>query len=100
MAKIYSQEILDSVKEKLDAKGIEMTKKNIKAVWDSISEVYGEKVAEMDVKDIIVLPAIGSVQKTTRAARTGHNPKTGEQINIAAANTLKLKVGKTTKETL
>ena len=43
-------------------------------VTDAFKNDKGEK---------IVLPGIGTIKVSIRAARTGKNPKTGEAINIA-----------------
>ena len=60
--------------------------KALAAVLASIEEalVNGEKVQ---------LIGFGTFEVKERAARTGHNPKTGEAIEIAAAKTPSFKAG-------
>ena len=60
--------------------------KAVAAVLASIEEalVAGEKVA---------LIGFGTFEVKERAARTGHNPKTGEAIEIAAAKLPSFKAG-------
>ena len=80
-----------------------------------VSEVSGvsqsdtEKVIEgfkSAVKDALVsgdkvqLVGFGSWETTTRAARTGRNPRTGEQIQIAESRQVKFYPGGPLKEAL
>ena len=60
--------------------------KAVAAVFASIEEalVKGEKVQ---------LIGFGTFEVKERAARTGHNPKTGEAIEIAAAKMPSFKAG-------
>ena len=60
------------------------------------------KVTEAAVKnkDKVQIAGFGSFELSERAARTGRNPKTGEQIQIAACNTVKFKAGKAFKDLL
>ena len=60
--------------------------KAVAAVFASIEEalVAGEKVQ---------LIGFGTFEVKERAARTGHNPKTGEAIEIAAAKIPSFKAG-------
>ena len=60
--------------------------KAVAAVLASIEEalVAGDKVQ---------LIGFGTFEVKERAARTGHNPKTGEAIEIAAAKTPSFKAG-------
>ena len=47
-----------------------------------------------------VLPGIGKLVKQKRAARKGHNPKTGATINIPAKSVVKFRVSKTAKDAI
>ena len=73
----------------------ELTKKDaekaVAAVLDGITEALkaGDKVA---------LVGFGTFETKERAARTGHNPRTGEEINIAAATMPVFKPGKVLKD--
>ena len=44
--------------------------------------------------DDVILGEIGKLKPTERAARTGHNPKTGEAIQIAAKRGVKFAASK------
>lgn len=46
----------------------------------------------------LVLPGIGKLKAVAKAARTGRNPKTGEEIVIAARTAVKLTVAKELKD--
>ncbi|MCG5078305.1 HU family DNA-binding protein [Paraburkholderia tagetis] len=46
----------------------------------------------------VQLIGFGSFSSGERAARTGRNPATGEEISIAAAKTVKFTAGKTFKD--
>jgi DNA-binding protein HU-beta len=50
--------------------------------------------------DKITLPGLGTFCVSTRAARRGRNPRTGQEITIPAARVPKLRVGKALKETV
>jgi DNA-binding protein HU-beta len=45
----------------------------------------------------VVIPGFGSFKRGERAERSGRNPKTGETITIAAANTVKFVAGSALK---
>lgn len=73
----------------------ELSKKDaeaaVKAVVDSISEALadGDKVA---------LVGFGTFDVKTRAARTGKNPRTGEQIEIPESKVPSFKAGSALKD--
>ena len=46
----------------------------------------------------VQMPGFLSFEKAERAARTGRNPATGAEIQIAAASVPKIKVGKSFKD--
>ena len=48
----------------------------------------------------VTLVGFGTFKVTDRAARTGRNPKTGEEIQIAASKVPTFKAGKAFKEAL
>lgn len=48
--------------------------------------------------DSVALIGFGTFSSKQRAARTGHNPRTGEAIQIAAANVPAFKAGKALKD--
>ena len=48
--------------------------------------------------DKVQIPGFLSFEKSERAARTGRNPATGEEMQIPAATVPKVKVGKSFKD--
>jgi DNA-binding protein HU-beta len=68
----------------------------------SVGEVLGafESVVTATVAggDKVQIPGFLSFEKASRAARTGRNPATGEEMQIPAATVPKVKVGKTFKD--
>ncbi len=48
--------------------------------------------------DSVVLTGFGTFKLSERAARTGRNPRTGEEIQIAASKNPSFKAGKTLKD--
>lgn len=69
-------EFLDAIAEKA---GVE--KKNTSAVFEAMTEVISETLKSGDK---IILAGFGTFETRNRAARTGRNPHTGEEIKIAA----------------
>ena len=51
-------------------------------------------------KESIQLIGFGTFSVTERSARTGRNPQTGKEIQIAAKNVAKFKVGKALDESI
>ena len=48
--------------------------------------------------DKVLIPGFLSFERAQRAARTGRNPATGAEIQIAAATVPKVKIGKSFKD--
>ena len=73
--------------------GISKTKASemISAVTESITEFLSEQ-------EEVRLVGFGTFLTTHRKATTGRNPRTGEPIQIAAANQPKFRAGKALKE--
>ncbi|MDY3617898.1 HU family DNA-binding protein [Agathobaculum sp.] len=67
------------------------TEKTIDAVFAAMSDVLAEG-------DKLQMSGFGTFETKTRAARTGHNPRTGESIEIAAATIPTFKPGKALKD--
>jgi DNA-binding protein HU-beta len=63
----------------------------VEAVLDSIA-------ATLKGGDQVTLSGFGTFSVTTRAARTGRNPRTGEAISIPASKNPKFKAGKGLKD--
>ncbi len=65
--------------------------KALDATLDAISEALAGG-------DAITLVGFGTFKVSERAARTGRNPRTGEEIQIPAAKTVKFTPGKRLKD--
>jgi DNA-binding protein HU-beta len=50
--------------------------------------------------DKVNISGFGTFSVSSRKARTGRNPKTGESIEISASRAAKFKAGKTLKDSL
>ena len=75
-------------KAKLDRK---IAEKAVAATFDVIKKalIEGDKVQVL---------GFGTFENRTRAARKGRNPRTGEEISIAASKLPSFKAGKSLKE--
>jgi DNA-binding protein HU-beta len=63
----------------------------------SLLEAIGTALAK---DETVTLVGFGSFSVTTRAARTGRNPQTGKEIQIAEKKVVKFNVGKNLKESV
>ncbi|OBQ50267.1 HU family DNA-binding protein [Halodesulfovibrio spirochaetisodalis] len=81
--------------EKLFTKANLASKSQAETVLESTIETITE--ALMD-GDSVVFTGFGSFKVVERAARKGRNPRTGEEIEIAATKVVKFTPGKTLKE--
>lgn len=70
-----------------------------KAATGEAIDAVVEAITKAVVKgDNVQLVGFGSFSQGARAARTGRNPATGEEISIAAAKTVKFTAGKSFKD--
>ena len=83
-------ELVRAIAEKTGM-SIKDSEKAAKAFTDVITEelVKGEKVQ---------IVGFGTFETSTRAARVGHNPQTGEEVKIKESIVPKLRFGKAVKE--
>ncbi len=72
-----------------------VTKKDIDAVIKSFTNVVSDTLQK---KDKVQLIGFGTFETSERAARTGRNPATGEDMQIAASTQVKFKAGTALKE--
>lgn len=79
----------------LVSKDTNISVKQTAEVLDSFFNVFIQNISS----EKIHLP-IGTFTVSHREARTGHNPQSGEPINIPASKALKFKVSKNVKEEL
>ena len=80
-------QLIDAVAAKTDLPKA-TAKAALEAVTESITEALNNKE---DGK--VALVGFGSFSISARAARTGRNPQTGKEIQIAAKNVVKFKAG-------
>jgi DNA-binding protein HU-beta len=74
-----------------------LTKVAAEKALKSVLEVIAKALAN---DETVTLIGFGSFSVTTRAARTGRNPQTGKEIQIAEKKVVKFNVGKNLKESV
>ena len=72
-----------------------LSKKQAADALDAFTSSVVEAVASGDKVQLI---GFGTFEVSERAARTGRNPQSGEEIKIPASKSLKFKVGKAAKD--
>jgi DNA-binding protein HU-beta len=85
-------ELIDAV-----ATDADISKASAQRVLDSL---IGHVIKVVTKGDTVQLIGFGSFSAGKRAARIGRNPRTGEEIKIAAAKTVKFAAGKGFKDTV
>ena len=68
-----------------------VSKSDVDATLKGLFEVVAQTVAKGEEK--ITIPGFISFEQGFRAARTGRNPQTGETLQVAASNTVKVSAG-------
>jgi len=76
------------------AKRLDLPKK---VAAEAVDAFTAEVTALLKKGDKLVLPGFGSFSVASRAARTGRNPSTGQEIKIAASKSGKFSAGKDLK---
>ncbi|MCL1068614.1 HU family DNA-binding protein [Shewanella olleyana] len=79
------------------AENAELTKAEAGRALKSFEETVTEAMKNGDKISIV---GFGSFETSVRAARTGRNPQTGKEIQIAEATVPKFKAGKTLKDSV
>jgi DNA-binding protein HU-beta len=74
-----------------------ISKKQAGQALESMIEVI---VMHLEKGDRVQVPGLGSFAVSSRAARTGRNPKTGESIKLNASKNVRFKAGKDLKDSL
>jgi DNA-binding protein HU-beta len=64
----------------------------------AVESVLNQIVNAVSGGDTVQIVGFGTFANGTRAERTGRNPRTGEEIKIAAAKTVKFSAGKAFKD--
>ena len=72
-----------------------ISKKDAEASVKAFTDVVAE---ELKKGEKIQLVGFGTFEVSERAARTGRNPQTGEEMTIAASKSPKFKAGKALKD--
>ncbi|CAM3161630.1 nucleoid-associated protein HU-alpha [Vibrio rarus] len=85
-------QLIDAIAEKAD-----LSKAQAKAALEATLEGVTEALKEGDQVQLI---GFGTFKVSHRNARTGRNPKTGEEIQIAAANVPAFTAGKALKDSV
>ncbi len=85
-------ELIDAI-----AKDTGLTKQEAHKAVDAITKSITTAVKKGDKVQLV---GFGTFEVAKRAARTGHNPQTGETIKIAACKTVRFKAGKALKDSV
>ena len=76
----------------------EMTELNKASSTRAVEAVISSITGSLQQGTTVTLSGFGTFTVGSRAARTGRNPRTGEQITIAASKSPKFKAGKGLKD--
>ena len=79
------------------AKQADLTKKDAEAAVNAVTDAITDA---LKAGDKVQLVGFGTFETRARAARTGKNPRTGEEIKIAASKVPAFKAGKALKDTV
>ena len=85
-------ELIAAVADRAD-----MSRKDAEAVLKAFTDVVAE---ELKKGEKVQLVGFGTFEVSERAARTGRNPHTGEEMTIAASKAPKFKAGKALKDSV
>jgi DNA-binding protein HU-beta len=84
-ASVNKSELVDNISE-----GAGLSKADAERALNALLESVQSAVAR---DDKVTLPGFGSFSRSSRAARTGRNPRTGEPVQIAASKGVKFSAG-------
>lgn len=79
------------------AEKAQISKKDAEAALKAFTDVVAE---ELKKGEKIQLVGFGTFEVSERAARTGRNPQTGEEMTIEASKAPKFKAGKALKDSI
>ena len=68
------------------------------AAQRALESFLGHVISTVAKGNTVQLVGFGTITAGKRAARTGRNPRTGAELQIAAARTVKFSVGKAFKD--
>ncbi len=86
-------ELIAKIQEKAGLDSKALADRALDATLESIKEALGNG-------DAVTLTGFGSFKVSTRAARKGRNPQTGQEIDIPASKGVKFSVGKALKDSV
>ena len=92
MQNITKQELITKV-----AKQTSYSKKDVSVILNTILNTIQKEVS---TKNKVTFIGFGTFENKERAARKGHNPQTGEEIQIPAKRVPTFKAGKSFKDML
>ena len=73
----------------------ELSKKDAEAALKAFTDVVTEDLQKGEKRQLV---GFGTFEVSERAARTGRNPQTGEEMTIPASKAPKFKAGKALKD--
>ena len=73
----------------------ELSKKDSEAAMNALVDVIGDTIAKGEKVQLI---GFGTFESKARPARTARNPRTGEEVKIAASKAPAFKAGKALKD--
>lgn len=73
----------------------DLSRRQAEKVIDDFLELIADELAKGEK---VVLSGFGTFEVRTRVARSGRNPRTGEEINVPEQKTPAFKVGKILKD--
>ena len=74
-----------------------LSKKDAEAALKAFTDIVAEELKKGEKNQLV---GFGTFEVSERAARTGRNPQTGEEMTIAASKSPKFKAGKALKDSL
>lgn len=83
-------QLIDAAADEAD-----VSKNEVAAVLDAVLDTIQDAVKRGEK---VTLTGFGTFERRERAARTGRNPQTGEQIKVAASKSPAFKPGKAFKD--
>ena len=83
-------ELIAAIAEQAD-----LSKKDAESALKAFTDIIGQELANGGKVQII---GFGTFEVAERAARTGRNPHTGEEMEIAASKSPRFKAGKALKD--
>ena len=74
--------------------------KSITCITAALAALQSVITETLSAGDKVAIPSLGTFEIKERAARTGHNPRTGEKVEIAAKKVPAFKAAKALKDAI